>query len=193
MSEQSDTPKFVFLLNAMEAAGWAESPARHDYGGKRALVLDYVARLERELSEVTRDRNDLQDALTTANRIVGEFADKLSAAEGELHKRRERGMQLDGLLFMHEGVLVTSERHGDLLIPIYQVVSISDYESQAWQTLRREKEAAEGELDELRGKLAEKDEALRHFVACVKSDSQMMFYHGANLCERFADATPPEK
>lgn len=38
--------KFIYLLNAMEAAGNEANPAEHDYYGKRQAVLAYVQELE---------------------------------------------------------------------------------------------------------------------------------------------------
>ena len=40
--------KFIYLLNAMERAGQAKSPAVAGYGDKRAKVLNYVELLERD-------------------------------------------------------------------------------------------------------------------------------------------------
>ena len=58
----TQTPKFVFLLNAMENAAIVQYPAEHGYWGKRQAVLDYVAKLETALQAATEDagRKDLQ-------------------------------------------------------------------------------------------------------------------------------------
>lgn len=49
MNASEWTPKFVFLLNAMERASWEANPSEHGYAGHRAKALDYVADLERKL------------------------------------------------------------------------------------------------------------------------------------------------
>jgi hypothetical protein len=44
--EAFGTTKFMYLLNAMENAAAEDNPFEHDYAGKRAAVLAYVADLE---------------------------------------------------------------------------------------------------------------------------------------------------
>ena len=46
---ESETPKFVYLLNALEGSAHSENPFIAGYAGHRTKVLDYVANLEREL------------------------------------------------------------------------------------------------------------------------------------------------
>ena len=61
MSDQ--TPKFVYLLNAMENASVQENPSKHGYAGHRAKVLDYVEKLERALAKLQAEHEAERDAV----------------------------------------------------------------------------------------------------------------------------------
>lgn len=47
----TETNKFVYLLNAVEDAASKKNPSKAGYAGKRRALLDYVATLERAALE----------------------------------------------------------------------------------------------------------------------------------------------
>lgn len=64
--------QFVYLLNALEAATHDDAPADVGYAEKRQAVLEYVAKLERAVSETRTIREErLESALRCCEAVLG--------------------------------------------------------------------------------------------------------------------------
>jgi hypothetical protein len=90
MAERArETTQFDYLLNAFEQASQSDSPADHDYAGKRRALFAYVRDLEARAAK-------MENALRWVDGEIGDWPGERPEGRGPYFWRREM-MQRAGL------------------------------------------------------------------------------------------------